>query len=267
MSTDTADVGGEVPTTDPAVVIDSDGDTGTTPDFETTARDKGWKPKDEWEADPEEWIDAKEFIKRQPLFDKIKNLNKRHKELEKTINGMAQHYNISVAQAKQRAISELMEKKREAIEVGDVAQVATIEQNIASVHQTPNMTVPQQSLAPEIQDFVAANKEWFNKDAEMTNFAVSFNETYLKSHPGELDSSLAETMKAVKRAYPDKFVKSATSNTVSDGGTQTSRGKYDTRMLDSDQKLAYNQYVKVHKIMSHDDYFKSLDDAGYLNKK
>jgi hypothetical protein len=235
-------------------------------DYETTAREKGWKPKGEWESDPEDWIDAKEFIKRQPLFDKIKNLNKRQKELEKTINGMAQHYNISVAQAKQRALQELQAQKKEAIEVGDADRVAQIEKNMHSVQQTPSMPEHNPGLAPEIQDFVEANKEWFNKDQEMTNFAVSYNETYLKTHPGELDTSLAETMKAVKRAFPDKFLKANKGGQVAGSSSPSLGGKYDTKQLNSEQKLAYNQYVKVHKIMSHEDYFKSLEDAGFLGK-
>ena len=101
----------------------------------------------------------------------------------------------------------------------------------------------------------------------MTSFAVSYNETYLRKHPGDLDKSLEETLKAVKRAFPDKFQnqrRTAPSSVEGAATPNTGAGKYSTARLTQEQKLAYNQYVKVHKVMSHDDYFKSLEDVGYL---
>ena len=43
---------------------------------EATARTQGWKPKEEFTGDPALWVDAKEFVGRAPLFDKIKGQSK-----------------------------------------------------------------------------------------------------------------------------------------------------------------------------------------------
>jgi len=37
-------------------------------DYEKIARTKGWKPKNEFSG--EAWVDAEEFVKREPLFEK-----------------------------------------------------------------------------------------------------------------------------------------------------------------------------------------------------
>ena len=51
--------------------------------YEDKARATGWRPLEEFEGDPETWVDAKEFLGRAPLFDKIKHQTKKQKELEK----------------------------------------------------------------------------------------------------------------------------------------------------------------------------------------
>jgi hypothetical protein len=247
-------------------IPDGDGPAAT-PEHEVIAREKGWRPKEEYEGDPEAWVAAEEFVKRQPLFDKIKVQSKKLKELEKTVEALAKHYQTNVAQAKERAIMDLRTERREAIEIGEVNRVEELDQKIAHVQKMSEQVVPPKGLAPELTEFLEAQKDWFNKDDDMTAFAVSYNETFLKKHPGELDKSLAETLKAVKRAYPEKFEnQKRTSPPAVEGGTPVNKGveKYSTTRLNQEQKLVYHQLVKLHKQMTHDDYFKSLEAAGFL---
>ena len=102
----TADLGGDqqpAGTADGAAPDESGEGTGSY-DYEGAAREKGWRPKEEYEGDAEGWVGAEEFVKRQPLFDKIKVQSKRLKELEKTVEAMAKHYQTSIKQAKEKAI-------------------------------------------------------------------------------------------------------------------------------------------------------------------
>lgn len=241
--------------------------TPAAPDPEIVAREKGWRPKEEYEGDPNAWVGAEEFVKRQPLFDKIKIQTKKLKELEKTVEALAKHYQTNIQQAKERAIADLKAERREAIELGEADKVEQIDERIQSVQKMPDPVAPPQTLAPEIEQFVEDNRDWFNKDQELTAFAVSYNEAYLKNHPGDLAQSLTETLKAVKRAFPDKFTntKRQSPSSVEGGGSPTGSGsKYSVSRLNREQKLVYDQLVRTHKQMSHDEYFKSLDEAGYL---
>ena len=173
--------------------------------YEDIAREKGWKPKEEYEGEQDGWIGAEEFIKRQPLFDKIKMQSKKLKELERTVEAMAKHYQTNIQQAKERAILELKAQRKEAIEVGDTVAVEQFDQKIDHVKAMPDPDIQPKGLAPEIEKFVDDNKAWFNKDEEMTSFAVAYNENYLRKHPGDLEKSLEETLKAVKKGFPEKF--------------------------------------------------------------
>lgn len=59
--------------------------------IELEAMDMGWRPKSEFNGDEDDFIDAKEFVRRKPLFDKIDSTTRelsnlrRHSMLLKTI--------------------------------------------------------------------------------------------------------------------------------------------------------------------------------------
>ena len=237
-------------------------------DYEKVAREKGWKPREEFEGEGDVWVAPEEFVKRQPLFDKIKVQNKQLKELTKTVEALAKHYNTSIEQAKARAIVDLKLERKEAIELGEVTRVEELDTRIEQVKQMETVTTPKSDT--EIDKFVDEHSSWFNVDKAMTRFAVTFNESYLADNPGKMKESLEETLKAVKAAYPDKFENKRRSDPPpvegGDGSGQGQGGKYTMNRLSPEQKLVYSQLVTRHKQMTHDEYFKQLDDVGYLEK-
>jgi len=237
---------------------------------EGIAREKGWRPKEEFDGDPETWVSADEFVKRQPLFDKLKLQSKKVKELEKTVEALSKHYSISVQQAKDRAIAELKLERKEAIELGEASRVEELDNQIDEYKKLPDPTPVKPTMATEIETFIDDHKDWFNKDEEMTQFAVAYNESYLARNPGDLQKSLDETLKKVKLAFPEHFNNSKRDNPppVDGGGTPPGGGggKYSMNRLTPEQKLVYAQIVTRHKQLSHDQYFKDLDEAGYLEK-
>lgn len=257
-------IGGEVLTTEAG---DSAGTDDTTPvgnDAEEAARAKGWKPKEEFAGDGD-WVDAEEFLRRKPFFDKMSQQRQEIKRLQRTVESMANHYHKSVAVAVDKAIKGLKAERREAIELGDVDRVDALDAEIAH-HQQQAVAQPANTVAPEIIDWVAENP-WFNADQDMRAFAVAFNENYLKANPQDIGASLTKTLDAVKRAFPDKFEQtqrkpSAPASPVESGGATHKPAKYDTNRLTQEQKAAYNAYVKQHKIMSHDEYFQGLEAIG-----
>lgn len=236
---------------------------GSTPDpIEEAARAKGWKADHEGET----YLTAKEFLAREPLFDKIKHQSKELREMKKTIDSMATHFRAATEAAVQQKIAEFKSDRRKAIEDGDVELVEQLDVAIQEQQQVKAHVPDTPSVAPEISEWTEKNK-WFNSDTEMRDFAIAYNEAYLKRNPDDLAKSLQETEKAVKRAFPDKFEnpKREQPQAVEGGVSAQSQGrKYSTDRLSPEQKLAYNQYVKVHKVLEHDEYFKQLEAIGEL---
>lgn len=235
-------------------------------EVELEAIAKGWKPEAEFDGPKGAWIDAKEFLQREPLFDRIKSQSKELKGLKKTIEAMTSQFQTQVNAQVQLRLSELKAAKKEAIEAGDVAQVDKIDTEIESTKLSVKQDVPQ--IPDEVSEWIDKNP-WFKTDKELNAFAIAHNRTYIENHPGDVLGSLEATAKAVRKAFPEKFEttpKAAPSPVASaqpkdaDGG-----GKYNMARLSDDQKLVYNQMVKRNGILSHDEFFKGLEEIGELS--
>jgi L-fucose isomerase-like protein len=137
-------------------------------------------------------------------------------------------------------------------------------------------------LAPEIKDWVAANK-WYATDMELHDFALAYNDSYLKRHPDDLAGSLEATTRAVKKAFPEKFAGDAKPTVTKPGpsaveGSTASSGagkKFTVSRLSADQKLAHDQYIKAGtfdkaaaeaKMSPTEFYIKQLDEIGELSR-
>ena len=78
-------------------VIDTPQVTDNTPEtnidpYESQAREQGWKPKEEYEGDPNKWRPAKEFVERGELFTKIDSMGKELKETRKALKMLQDHH-------------------------------------------------------------------------------------------------------------------------------------------------------------------------------
>lgn len=236
--------------------------------YEEQAKAKGWRPKDDFDGDTSQWVDAEEFVKREPLFDKIRNQSKELKDMRKTLDAMSNHFHKATKVAVDKAISDLKGQRKEAIELGDVNRVDQIDQEIKQQEsQAPKPQGPP-AVPDEIKDWIDVNP-WFNSNKEMQAFAIAFNEQYLKSNPGDLPESLRKTKDAVKRAFPETFQNDNRSDPPKVESGSAPKGKtaggYSVSKLSAEQKMVYNQMVKTHKVLSHDEYFKSLEDIGEYN--
>jgi len=252
-----------------------------TPDpAEEVARTKGWKPKEEFTGDPGMWVDAKEFLGREPLFEKIRSQSRDLREVKKTVDAMARHFTKSVEHAVNAKVAELQYQKREAIKSGDVEEVEAIDKAIAreNTAKAEVVSVAKVDTDPVVEKWVDQNP-WYVKDAEMHDFALAFNDTYLKRHPGDLEGSLRKTTEAARKAFPDKFKspprppaggngEDVTPAPVVEGSTAPapSSKRYTLNRLTPDQRRVYDQIVSEHKVTTHDAFFKSLEEIGELTR-
>lgn len=249
---------------------------------EVAAKAQGWKPKEEFTGDPALWVDAKEFVGRAPLFDKIKTQSKDLKEIRKTVDAMAKHFTANVNHAVNAKIAALRAEKKEAIEGGDVDKVEAIDKQIDEAKSTKADIPTAPEVAPEVMDWVKANP-WYTKDQELHDFALAYNDSYLKRNPGDIEGSLKATATATKRAFPEKFLEETKGKTAGspagtvEGGTAPVKGstKYTVGRLTSDQKLAHDQYIKAGtfdavakaaKMSPTEYYVKELENIGELTK-
>ena len=92
---------------DPAPQVDS---------YEQQAREQGWRPKEEYEGDPEKWRPAKEFVERGELFGKIDHMGKELKETRKALKMLQEHHSKVKETEYNNALKELKALQKKHLE-------------------------------------------------------------------------------------------------------------------------------------------------------
>src|ERR1700744_197602 len=99
------------------------------------AIDQGWKPKEEYEGDESDFIDAPEFVRRGELFSKIERQSQEIKATKSAIEAL-RHHNAKIEQlAYQRAMRDLQKQQKQAIAEGDTQRAFEIIDEINDVQQ------------------------------------------------------------------------------------------------------------------------------------
>lgn len=184
---------------------------------ENKARTKGWRPLDEWHGEPEDWVDAREFLGREPLFDRIQDLkNQLHQnsqKFDKEFQVMANHFAQMRDVEYKRALAELKGQIAIAKDEKDVDTVETLTTQLAAVEQERKITTQATQQAaqtsnvdPEKFRQWKIKNEWFDKDAELQDEAMSMGIGYSARHPAKTqDEVYAYVEKRIKQIYPEKF--------------------------------------------------------------
>jgi DNA-binding ferritin-like protein len=209
--------------------------------IELRAIEMGWRPKEEWDGDPDEFVDAKEYVGRKPLFDKIQSQSRSLKETNRALEALKTHYTKVKEDEYQRALKTLKEERASAVEEGDrVAfnrlddEIKGIEKSaaeIAAIRATP--LVQEQPV--EHPAFMA----WKNRNQWYTTTE------YMKSYADQVGARLAatgmvpedvlkEVEKAVRKEFPQKFTNP---NKASAPDVDSSRGNTGKSTKDAEVEL------------------------------
>lgn len=181
---------------------------------EQKALDMGWRPREEFDGDEEDFIDAKEFIQRQPLFDKITAQSKELKNLKRSLEDFKGHYTKVQETAYQKALKELKTEKRQALVDGDIDKFTALEEAQEQVEsektafiEKQTAVVQEDSYNPEFQSWINKNS-WYSTQPHMQAFADDVGAQFKyqvqvgKMTPADV---LKEVEKQVREEFPNRF--------------------------------------------------------------
>ena len=180
--------------------------------FETKALEMGWRPQTEWDGAPEDFIEAKEFVRRQPLFEKIETQSKAIKQLNSAFEALKTHHTKVKESEFKRALESLKVAKREALREGETDRALAYEDKIEEVElqkaefdaEAAKVETPQVAEAhPEFVSWKQRNG-WYNKDQELRDFADTYGVTLARKGM-EPQAVLDAVAKQVRKAFPEKF--------------------------------------------------------------
>lgn len=182
-------------------------------EMEQKALDMGWRPKEEFEGDEVDFVDAKEFVQRQPLFDKIAQQNKHLKNFEKALSALQQHYNKVNETAYKRALADLKVQQEKAVEEGDLNTYHALNQREKEIEKEKEQFIQEQNVPdepvvhPTLQAWTNRNT-WFESQPHMRVFAEEVGARYKGAVLAKTmtpEEVLKEVEKAVRAEFPHKF--------------------------------------------------------------
>jgi hypothetical protein len=177
------------------------------------ALDMGWVPKEEFDGDPDRWVDAGEFVRRGELFKKIESQSKEMKELRKALNELAKH-NAKVREVEyDRALKALKSEKKAALAEADADRVIEIDDQIDLVKDQQRQLQAQQvqqvqqtaaqEIHPELKNWMGRNG-WYESNRSMRAWADARGIELAEA--GQSPTDVLKTLeKEVKDRFKEKF--------------------------------------------------------------
>lgn len=206
---------------------------------EQLAMDHGWRPKEEWDGDADDWVSAKEFNRRGELFSRIAKYGAENREMRESLKKLFNHNRVLFDAGYKKAISDLKEQRAEAIEEGDTRKLVTIEDqmdNLKEEHQKAiqefdsSMTIGEGQEGPNPQQAVVFNQwsdsnPWYGKNADLTRVADNIAKSMVdraRSAGAVIDYGklLSQVAKEVRENNPEYFAKE-TRNSAVEGSSRT----------------------------------------------
>lgn len=230
--------------------------------YEEEARSQGWRPKEEYEGDPNKWRPAKEFVERGELFGKIDTLGKELKDTRKALKMLQEHHTKVKETEFKRAVDELKGLQKRHLEEGnsdaylETTELLTdlkAEQKAREVVQQNTPNAPD----PRFVQWVDSN-QWYKKDADMREYADFIGQRYANSNP-DLDPEevLVYVTKQVKTQFKDKFVNPNRAKPSAVEGASSTPSNKSSFELSDDERRVMNTFIRS-GVMSKDDYIAEL---------
>jgi len=194
---------------------------------EEKARSEGWRPKEEWEGDPSDWVDAKEFVFRGELMDRIRQqgsklneFSKENKEIKEALKVLGEHNKKIAEQEYKKALADLKKQKVAALEDDDHSTAVDIDDQIdelkrakselaeeeEAVEKAESTDKNENQTPPEVNEWLQNDtNKWYHNDPVMRGAADSVFVQHLQFNPDDFRGALKEVEKTMKAYFPEKF--------------------------------------------------------------
>ena len=221
------------------------------------ARANGWRDKDEYNKEPENWVDAKTFLDKADNSMPIlrERIRSQEREIIETREAMMQMKELMASMSKKTEVlyetntkksrAELEAKLKEAEDEYDFDTYKAITAELAefdkiSTSHKNNEQPKQPEASPYLKGWVTApENSWFRNNTEMREFAIAYDTSIRKNNPAISDKEALEKVEAVvKKAFPHEFRTSPPAyNTVEGGeGAPKSNNRY-TQLPENERRI------------------------------
>lgn len=207
-------------------------ETQSTParDYESEALKMGWIPQNKFRGDPEKWTDAETFVRRgeeylpfikaqnRDLEEKASTLEKKISDYDRQMKEMAKHLNKAEEVGYKKAVEEYKEMQKRAFQQGDEDAFNLATEKLDELSkEKPKKVIeieekdekPEPIITSDQKELLDWHRDnpWFEKDQEMTAYAVSIANFINSTRPNiSSNREYYDTVtEYVKKQFPDRF--------------------------------------------------------------
>jgi len=242
--------------------------------IELKAMEMGWRPKEEFNGDEEDFVDAKEFVGRQPLYEGLASTKKQLKAVQQALEAFKGHYTKVKETEYQNALATLKAQKKAALKEGEVDAFYELEEKIETIEAEKQAFVDEQkqiqaaepTVHPELQSWMAQNP-WYMSQPHMRTFADEVGKKYQHAVlAGELTPSqvLKKIEQEVRQEFPNKFRNpNKDKPSAVEGSSSKSSSKSGDFEMTEQERQVMNTLVRQ-KVVTKDEYIRDLKAAKGL---
>lgn len=232
-------------------------------EIELEAMKHGWKPESEFQAkNGRKWKTAEKFMEDKPLYDKIDEQHRVNKRLERQVELLREHYEKVEKAAFDRAVKELKDLRRQALEEGDLVRAEEIRDEIAERQANAPKPEPIQPVVD--MDAWKEKNSWYEQDEDMTAFADGLGNRLLKQ--GKTPQEILEKVEEkVREAFPHKFEPKRNPNRetaprVESTGSKKVSGKSatDTSFMTAEEIKFMDTFLKSGAPITREEYIRDM---------
>ena len=218
-------------------------------EYELEAMDAGWKP-DKQDKDGNS-LDAKEFMGRKPLFNKIHNMRDELDNVKNqlsTLSGDSKKMAQNFINEKETLVKQLKEQREEALTNLDADEVRKLDKKIEDVGtvEAQEATYSKTDWSREYIQFVKDNA-WYDKNPALKSVADIIGEEFTKNNPTLSPKEIYDHVSGeIKKEFPDRFESKPNSQSkVSSSSRRTSASAGKKQVSLSDLSQEEQQIVQV----------------------
>jgi hypothetical protein len=230
--------------------------------IEQKALEQGWRPRDQFEGNDDDFIDAKEFVRRGELFSKIEHQNKELKAVRQALEAFKVHHGKVKEAEYARALKSLQDARKEAFRQGEHEQAFALEEKIDEIKAEKDAIVQEaqtpavQNVNHEFSEWMTRNK-WYTADAELREEADALGIGYHQKgkSPNEV---LQLVEQRIKKMFPEKFSNpKASQPSKVEGSSRQGSSRAESLSMDDTERAIMRKIVST-GVMTEKEYIAEL---------
>lgn len=251
-------------------------------EVEQKAHALGWRPQGEYSGS--NFVDADEYVRRQPLFERIDKQKQELLELREMVKQTTSGLSSIKKESYEAALRDLEAKRNNAVHTGDVETFNTFDrqmkevQNKIAIDPMVNAPIQAPTVPKEAIEFKSRNSHWYNNNSdenqEMVDAANQIDQFMAQqANKRGLQLDPAKHLKAVedrvKALYPHRFENVKQSSPAAVGRSTTSTvGKSSNLVsqLTPEQLALGEHFARVIPNYTLEKYATTLQKQGNLGK-